>query len=245
MAKATREIWEVEGIKIPVTIIRERRLNNRISITKKGVNLRVPWTGARFMKSSYESWARNWLKDQLSERPDLASRFTTRHYVTGYIINTPYKNYVLDIQKSRRATSAGKLINETLSLDLNDQLVEWKVADTIRSLISRLIGRDQLPRVKARIHEFNNQFFHQEIKDIRIKNNSSNWGSCSTNGNINISSKTLLAPFIVQDYIFVHELAHRLEMNHSPRYWALVANVMPSYKKHEKWIKKNGHLCEI
>ncbi len=245
MAKTTKEIWEVAGMDIPVFIYKERRYNNRISITKKGVNLRVPKMGADLMKGSYKKWAVSWLETQLEERPDLAERFKSAHFVTGYEVETPYRTYVLDIRRSLRATSAGRLKGNIIYINLNQELADITVASTIRTLVSRLIGKDQLPRVSHRIHEINDQYFQQEIKGIRIKNNSSNWGSCSSTGNINISSKTLLAPIDVQDYIFVHELAHRLEMNHSPKYWSIVAGVMPSYKKHEKWIKKNGHLCEI
>ena len=134
---------------------------------------------------------------------------------------------------------------DKIYLQLNNQLTDPDTTKAIRTLCSRVIGKDQLARVSERIHEINDKCFGQKIKDIRIKNNSSNWGSCSNSGNINISSKTLLAPYSIQDYIFVHELAHRLEMNHSDRYWSIVEKVMPDYMKCEKWIRNNGHLCEI
>jgi len=245
MAKVVKEIWDIDGVELPVYIYKERRYNNRISITKKGVNLRVPKMGADIMKGSYKQWAMKWLQNQLAEKPELASRFKTTKYVDGYEINTPHRNYVLRIRRSDRSTSAGKLIGHVLTLDLNEHLSEVDSAHTIKTLISRLIGKDQLSRVSDRIKAINEKYFKQSIKGIRIKNNSSNWGSCSNTGNINISSKTLMAPFEVQDYIFVHELAHRLEMNHSPKYWAIVEKVMPSYRKHEQWIKDNGHLCEF
>ena len=59
------------------------------------------------------------------------------------------------------------------------------------------------------------------IKGIFLKYNHSNWGSCSHNGNINLSTRLLFAPEAVQDYVIVHELAHLVEPNHSDRFWAL------------------------
>lgn len=245
MAKATQEIWNIDGLKIPVFIYREKRFNNRISITKKGVNLRIPKFGANLISGSYRSWAEKWLIQQLERRPDIVARFKSSQYVTGYEIVTPYKTYTLDISRSERSTSTAKLKGAIIVVNLNQTLSEFESAKTIRALISRVIGKDQIDRVTDRILAINDHYFKQEIKGVKIKNNSSNWGSCSTSGNINISSRTLLAPFEVQDYIFVHELSHRLEMNHSPKYWSIVKKVMPSYEHHEKWIKENGHLCEI
>ena len=50
----------------------------------------------------------------------------------------------------------------------------------------------------------------------------------------------MLAPSEVIDYVVVHELCHRKELNHSPRFWAEVARVLPDYKRQERWLKENG-----
>ena len=246
MAKVIKEMWEIDGIQLPVFIYRERRFNNRISITKKGVNLRIPKISGKVFNRSHRNWAYKWLRKQLAERPDLLSRFQSSQYYTGRIFQTPFKSYTLEVHESVRKTSTGKLNNETIiTIKVNSNLTEPVKAQTIRTLISRVIGADQLSRVKSRIHEINDHFFNQKIDQIKLKNNSSNWGSCSQTGNINISTKTLFAPFAVQDYIFIHELAHRIEMNHSKKYWNIVQKVLPDYKRHEQWIKEFGHTCEI
>ena len=54
-----------------------------------------------------------------------------------------------------------------------------------------------------------------------------------------------MAPRIVIDYVIIHELAHLVEANHSPRFWEEVTRVMPAYKEHEQWLKENGHLCDF
>jgi len=245
MAKIAEETWEVDGKSLPVFIYKERRSNNRISITKRGVHIRIPSRLKISEDTSWRSWAHKWLTAQLSKRPDIAERYNTNKYVDGYEVKTPVKNYVLRLMASERSTSKAKLDGEIMRLDINQDLSDAYRAKTIRTLMSRLIANDQLKRVSQRIHDINDHYFKLTIKDIKIKNNSTNWGSCSSSGNINISIKTLLAPLDVQDYIYVHELSHRLEMNHSPAYWAIVARVMPSYEEHERWIKKNGHLCEL
>ena len=68
------------------------------------------------------------------------------------------------------------------------------------------------------------------------------WGSCSSQGNLNFNCLLSLAPPEVRDYVIVHELCHRLEMNHSPAFWAKVEHILPDYKNYRKWLKDNGSL---
>ena len=67
------------------------------------------------------------------------------------------------------------------------------------------------------------------------------WGSCSSQGNLNFNCLLMLCPPEVLDYIVVHELCHRKELNHSPRFWAEVERVMPDYRKHRDWLKAYGN----
>ena len=75
---------------------------------------------------------------------------------------------------------------------------------------------------------------------VRVKDQRSLWGSCSPQGNLNFNWRLTLAPFEVLDYVVIHELAHRVEMNHSRRFWARVEEHCPDYKVHRRWLRKNG-----
>lgn len=77
---------------------------------------------------------------------------------------------------------------------------------------------------------------------IAIRSAKTRWGSCSAQGNLNFHWKLILMPPQVLDYVVVHELAHRKEMNHSPRFWAEVEAVLPDYRKRRKWLKDYGGL---
>ena len=75
---------------------------------------------------------------------------------------------------------------------------------------------------------------------ISIREQKTRWGSCSSEGNLNFHWKLVLMPPEVLDYVVVHELAHRKEMNHSRKFWAEVKNVLPDYEKRRKWLKEFG-----
>ena len=75
---------------------------------------------------------------------------------------------------------------------------------------------------------------------INIRAQHTRWGSCSSSGNLNFNCLLALVPSGVLDYVVVHELCHRIEMNHSPRFWREVGRVMPDYEDHKKWLRENG-----
>lgn len=75
---------------------------------------------------------------------------------------------------------------------------------------------------------------------VTIRCQQTRWGSCSSRGNLNFNCLLMLAPEEVLDYVVVHELAHRKQMNHSALFWQEVARECPDYKKSLRWLKDRG-----
>ncbi|MEP9367760.1 SprT family zinc-dependent metalloprotease [Xanthobacter sp. VNH20] len=79
-----------------------------------------------------------------------------------------------------------------------------------------------------------------EVGAITLRDTASRWGSCAASGDLSFSWRLIFAPPHVLDYLAAHEVAHRLEMNHGPRYWRAVERIFPERKIAEAWLRANG-----
>lgn len=75
---------------------------------------------------------------------------------------------------------------------------------------------------------------------IRITGAEHRWGSCSVSGTVSFAWRLVMAPTDIIDYVVAHELAHLREMNHSARFWAVVAAAIPDYQERRRWLRDNG-----
>ena len=83
------------------------------------------------------------------------------------------------------------------------------------------------------------------VRQVTVRNQRTRWGSCSSGGAISLNWRLVQTPEFVRDYIIYHELMHLREMNHSKRFWALVARVCPGYEQAETWLNRNGSLLGL
>jgi len=91
--------------------------------------------------------------------------------------------------------------------------------------------------VLAKIEKLNAEYNYSYNK-VFIKNHRSRWGSCSGARNLNFNYRIISLPEHLAEYIIVHELCHLGEMNHSQRFWDLVAKTIPDHKERRKELKK-------
>jgi len=83
-----------------------------------------------------------------------------------------------------------------------------------------------------------------DVSRVRIVDNRFRWGSCTMKNNINFNWRLIKAPMFVIDYVIVHELAHLIESNHTPRFWNIVRAQTSTMEKAKTWLKEHGQLLE-
>ena len=104
------------------------------------------------------------------------------------------------------------------------------------------IGRAKeklMPRVKLHARDLG-----VDIAGVKIVDNRYRWGSCTLNDNVNFNWRLIKAPMFVIDYVIVHELAHLIESNHTPRFWNIVRARTSTMDKAKAWLKEHGQLLE-
>lgn len=96
-----------------------------------------------------------------------------------------------------------------------------------------------LPRVERHARDLGVAFRRARIVDNRYR-----WGSCTVHDNVTFNWRLIKAPTFVIDYVIVHELAHLIEANHTPRFWNVVRTHVPKIEKARAWLTENGQVLE-
>ncbi len=115
------------------------------------------------------------------------------------------------------------------------------IAGDLRSAVERHLWRLAARELPGRVFEL--AALHRlPVRRVTVRNQRSRWGSCSRRGTISLNWRLLQTPAFVRDYIVLHELAHLKEMNHSQKFWRLVASLCPDFARAERWLKNNSNL---
>ncbi len=100
-----------------------------------------------------------------------------------------------------------------------------------------LAARELPPRVMALAQQHG-----VAVTAVSVRNQRTRWGSCSRHGRISLNWRLIQTPAFVSDYIILHELMHRRQLNHSAKFWREVAQVCPDYETAERWLKQHSAL---
>jgi hypothetical protein len=106
------------------------------------------------------------------------------------------------------------------------RLRDWLISEAKKDLTER-----------SRYHSDRLQL---KVGRITVRDQTSRWGSCSSTGNLSYSWRLILAPTAILDYVAAHEVAHLREMNHGPRFWALVRKTFPDLDEAKQWLQVYG-----
>ena len=169
--------------------------------------------------------------------PDKA-KITFSHGQSVSVMGMPFTIAVSEElgAKYSSASAKGGLVKIKLSAELQPSQKDKHVSNLARRAITRTI----LPDLTQRVKQFNDIHFQSELGAVRLKDNVSNWGSCSRRNNINLDFRLLFGPQEILDAVIVHELAHTKHRNHSREFYNTLLAVMPDNRKRLRWLRDNG-----
>jgi predicted metal-dependent hydrolase len=231
---------------VPVKITSERRRSLRASVGATGLLLRIPNS---FNKAQFDNawlWFTRWVHQLVETKPTILQHLIPRRYKNGdFIVVRGLIYKIVIITQPLKISKASILPNQVIQLKIGDNYDVEHSSAIVRKLIASLMSKVHLAPLAERVAELNKQHFNVKVVDIKIPHTHSRWGSCSTTGTIRLSSRLLLAPLDVIDYVIIHELSHLIEFNHSNKFWKLVEKAMPNYQEKEKWLKENNYVCRF
>lgn len=229
-----------DGTKIPIAVrtsTRSRRL--RIVCNISGVQLVLPSGNRRGTITHTEVEAfiqerKSWILRNYKYYEKIVQKCGPHEPGTLYYSGEKYRiSLVRDRQHFVTVSESMRQITFHVR-DLRDAkkaVKEWYRAETRRLVTAKL------PELAAR-HGL--QYNRVLVKDL-----SSRWGSCSRQGNLNFSLLLCAAPREVAEYVLIHELMHLVRLDHSRKFWELVAAADPEYKKHRAWLVDHAPVIKI
>jgi predicted metal-dependent hydrolase len=116
--------------------------------------------------------------------------------------------------------------------------------DAVRAALERWYRRRARVEVAARLDAATRRA-GSRYTGLTIRSQRTRWASCSSNGAMSFNWRLLLAPEPILDYVVEHEVAHLELLDHSPRFWQLLASRCPEYREHERWLKRNGAALRL
>lgn len=225
---------ELDGRTLDVTLrtnSRAKRIILRISKQGTGVVLTVPSGTSHDNAMEFAASQGPWIWQQLAKQPDQI------RFAAGQIIPVRGIHHTITPRHDKRTPvwceekHTDDLINNFLFVTGDEQHHARRIQDWLK--------RQARIDLSEASHTYADKM-GRTVKRISIRDTSSRWGSCSSNGSLSFSWRLIFAPSFVLDYVAAHEVAHLTEMNHSLAFWKLVKSHCHETSAAKKWLKSNG-----
>lgn len=222
---------------------RARRLRLQIGPEGRCTVVIPRWTPeavARQFVHNHEGW----IQKKLAKIETLKAKRPAFRYQTGdtfYWLGEPMKLTVVPTAAKRPTL---KIRGDELLVTLHRDISRSAGVRAVRQTIERFYRKKAEEIIRDRL-EFFNEHYGFSFGRVTFRNQKTRWGSCSAQKNLNFNWRLAMAPIGAIDSVVAHELCHLKEMNHSQRFWALVAQTIPEYKKWRKWLRENQYLLQL
>jgi len=221
------------SIKINVRTSRKARRLRLVSGIN-GVEAIVPVDYRAEELQSFVSSRKDWIIKTSQYYSRLKERCGGIEPDTIYFLGSKYHFHVVKDKKTSAVVSEAMKVITFHMADrrrYKEEMQEW-----YKEQIGKVIA-ERLPLLAGRLN--------MKFGKVSIKSQKSRWASCSKKGNMNFNLLLAAAPPEVIDYVIIHELSHLIEMDHSSRFWQLVKEADPEYKRHKEWLAIYSPVIKI
>ncbi len=221
----TTSFIQFEELRLPIIVTKRktsRRLILRYSPLRQCVSLTLPKSVSLKYGLNFVEQKREWIRLQLQKHSG------NKGFVDGQIIPVLGENLTLKYV-------GGRGIISEASGALQVHGANEFMARRVRSWLQKKCKIEIM-----RMADIYAARLGVKLGKISLRDTSSRWGSCSHDGNLSFSWRLIFAPIEVLHYVVAHEVAHIREHNHSPAFWAYVAQICPNWKHSRDWLKKHG-----
>jgi predicted metal-dependent hydrolase len=222
---------------------RSSRRSIGFTISVEGLRVSAPkWLGDHAIDAALQSKAA-WIVRKLHEQHERLQRAGPSKFEWCDGASIPFLGQTLLIMLNPNLAATHSELNTpqpTLHLKLPQNTASQQICEATQ----RWLQQHVLHIFQARCEHFGRQL-QVHIKRLSLSAAKTRWGSASANGSIRLNWRLVHHSLACIDYVVVHELAHLREMNHSPRFWAVVRSVLPDYEQSMRSLK-NGlrPLCD-
>lgn len=212
------------GESVEYRLIRARRQSIGMQIDRRGLVVRAPrWASVREIELALRERA-NWIVHTLAEWRDVTTDALPSEWRSGAPLLYQGRTLTLAVFPARREAIAADLLNLTIlhptpanQAEVGACVCRWLKEQALQALVPRALCFAR--RLKAR------------APAVKLSNARTQWGSCNERGEIRLNWRLVQLPPRVADYVVAHEIAHLVELNHSPRFWALVESLLPGHAR--------------
>lgn len=240
------EIIQINHQDIPVVFRRSRRARRlRLQMDTEGtITLIAPWLTPKGSIDRFVIRHTRWIEKQFKKIEAHQEARPPFSYHSGDIFYYFGEPVTLAVEPSDLKRPLLRIREHDMVIRLNRAISHSEGVVAIKRAIEQFYRKKAEEVIHDRL-QFFNEYYGFRYARVTLRNQKTRWGSCSAKKNLNFNWRLIMAPIEVIDYVVVHELCHLKEMNHSSRYWKLVSETIPDYKKVSQWLKQNHYLLTL
>jgi predicted metal-dependent hydrolase len=178
---------------------------------------------------------KRWILDNLARRSEVSPPFSAQQIRSGDVVSY--------LGRQLKVVARGNSGSERVRLDHNRLVVNLTSdSEDLSTVLERWYRAQAAELIQEKTEKWCTKLGVNHNK-VTIRGQKRRWASCSPRGNLSFNWKLVMAPEPIIDYVIIHELTHLKEMNHSKRFWQLVAEYCSEWREHKKWLRM--HEAEL